>query len=102
MDVDEDGKNPASSDEELEDVEGDAEVAGSSRRSRARGAKKVDSAKENMGDATERRTSSRATKFKSSMKEPSDKSIRDLFRDTNNEKASARRKGSRLQMMIWM
>jgi hypothetical protein len=95
MDVDSGAEedNPAS-DDEMEDAEGSERK----RRSKGRGTTKTDSAKENMGDVAERRTSSRATKFKNSMKEPSDKSIRDLLKDTtkSNEKSSgkARRKSS--------
>lgn len=85
---------------EEEDVGMDADVeeeAGSRRRPRAAKGKKADSPKDNSSDK-ERRTSSRATKFKGGMKEPSE-SVRDLLKDTttkaSNDKASkARRKAS--------
>ena len=92
--------NPAPTEEtesENEDMEEVEEVV--TRPSRSRSAKnKSKSASKEKDAADGRRTSSRATKFKSSMKEPSSTSIRDLLKDTHtSEKVPAksrRRKGS--------
>lgn len=83
-------ENPASAEEELDDeVEMEIESVGRRRSGRTRGAKSERSNKvragteDTEGSAEEsRRTSSRANKFKSSMKEPSDASIKDLLEGT--------------------
>lgn len=89
---DNNGENPTSTDDDLdadEEEEGGRRRSSRSRRTRFSSTDGAAAAasKENMA-VSERRTSSRANKFQSSMKEPSDKSIRDLFKETNGSKTT--------------